>query len=181
MPNTVEEWEQVANDFAVRWNFPNCFGAMDGKHIIMQCPAHGGSTYFNYKGTHSIVLMALVDANYKFLYIDVGCNGRIADGGVFSNCSLSTALEQNALNLPAPRPLPSRTSPVPYVIVADDAFPLKPYIMKPYPFRNQPMAKRVFNYRLSRAQRMESAFGILAARFRVLRSPICLVVLFSNK
>jgi hypothetical protein len=57
---------------------------------------------------------------------------RISDGGVFKNCSLSTALETNQLNIPKAAPLPERINPCPYVIVADDAFPLKPYIMKPF-------------------------------------------------
>lgn len=105
--------------------------------------------------------------------IDVGCNGRISDGGVFSNCSLSRPLAENSLNIPGPKALPHREKLVPHVIVADDAFPLKPYIMKPYPFRDQPLPKRIHNYRLSRARRVvENAFGILANRFRVLRNAI---------
>lgn len=139
----------------------------------MKAPSNSGSLYFNYKGTNSIVLMALVGADYKFLYVDVGCNGRISDGGVFANCSLSTALENNTLNIPQPKPLHDQSNSVPFVIVADDAFPLKPYLLKPFPFRNQPGPNRIFNFRLSRARRVvENAFGLLSVRFRVLRRPI---------
>ena len=80
----------------------------------------------------SIVLLALLDADYKFLYVDIGCNGRISDGGVFKNSSLGIALEMKPLNLPSPEPLPGRLDPIPFFIVADDAFPLKENIMKPY-------------------------------------------------
>ena len=62
---------------------------MDGKHIEIKQPKHRGSYYFNYKGQFSSVLLALVDANYKFIYLDVGCNGKISDGGVFRNSTLS--------------------------------------------------------------------------------------------
>lgn len=47
-----------------------------------------------------------------------------SDGGVFQNCSLSNALGTNSLNIPKPKPLPGGDKPVPFVVVADDAFPL---------------------------------------------------------
>lgn len=117
--------------------------------------------------------MAICDANYKFLYIDVGCEGRISDGGVFNKSSFATALENETLQLPHPRTLPGRDEPVPYVIVADDAFALRKNIMKPFPGALLPPSQRIFSYRLSRARRViENAFGIMSAKFRVFRSPI---------
>lgn len=47
---TKEDWEQIAKHFDHLWDFPNCIGALDGKHIRMRCPANGGSKYINYKG-----------------------------------------------------------------------------------------------------------------------------------
>ncbi|XP_066970013.1 putative nuclease HARBI1 [Macrobrachium rosenbergii] len=127
VPNSNEEWNKVADEFQEKCQFPNCMGAIDGRHIVLKQPQNSGSLSFNYKGTNSIVLMALVDANYKFLYIDVGCNGRISDGGVFANCSLSQALENNILNVPNGRPLDYTRSnrQIPLVAIGDDAFPLK--------------------------------------------------------
>lgn len=146
---------------------------MDGKHVVIQAPKKEGSVYFNYKGTHSIVLLALIGPNYEIIYFDVGCNGRISDGGVYNNCALSKCLQQNTLHFPSPRSLPGRTIPTPYVIVADDAFALKKYIMKPFPFKSLPVQHRVFNYRLSRARNVvENFFGQIAARFRILHKPI---------
>ena len=75
-----------------KWGFPNCVGALDRKHINIKCPKNTGSYHFNYEGTFSLVLLGLVDADYKFIYVDVGCNGRISDGGVSRNASLSKAL-----------------------------------------------------------------------------------------
>ena len=83
----------VANEFFTQWQFPNCIGALDGKHIRIVPPPNSGSLYFNYKQYNSVVLMALVDACYKVLYVDIGSYGRISDGGVFNSCSLSAALE----------------------------------------------------------------------------------------
>ena len=117
--------------------------------------------------------MALVDANYKFIFVDVGCNGRISDGGVFGNSTLYHGLEHDLLSLPSPKALPGSENVVPYHIVADEAFPLKPYLMKPFSQRGLTREKRMFNYRWSRGRRcVENAFGILANRFRVFRTPL---------
>lgn len=176
VPNTEEEWKAIADQYLEKWNFNNCIGAMDGKHVLINPPANSGSLYFNYKGSFSIVLLALVDADYKFLYVDVGCNGRISDGGVFKNSSLYRALEDNSLHIPGPGPLPGSNEVTPHVIVADDAFPLKTYIQKPYSRKGLTQEQRIFNYRLSRARRVsENVFGIFANRFRVFMLPMNLV------
>lgn len=173
MPNTTAEWLEVAKDFNESWNMPHVLGAMDGKHIVFQAPRSSGSTFYNYKGQHSIVLLAVVDAKYRFLYIDVGVNGRVSDGGVFKQSDLAKAIELNTLNIPRECPLPSRELPVPFVFVADAAFPLSQNILKPFPLRNLTYQQRIFNYRLSRARRVvENAFGILANRFRILLTSI---------
>ena len=163
VPTTEEEWKKIADAFASNWNFNNCIGAMDGKHIVIRPPPNSGSYYFNYKHTFSIVLLAIVDADYKFVYVDIGCNGRISDGGVFRNCNMYQMLEQKKLNVPEPTPLPGSTIMCPYTLVADDAFPLKMYILKPYGQVGLTREKRIFNYRLRRV--VENAFGILANRF----------------
>jgi DDE superfamily endonuclease len=163
----------VAGDFSSKWNFPHCIGALDGKHIAICPPPNSGSLYHNYKQFFSIVLLAVVDANYKFIYVDVGQYGRVSDGGVFNNSSLYEAMQRNILQIPQPTAIEGTDVVVPYVFVADDAFALKPNIMKPYAFRQCSSAKRVFNYRLSRARRMvESAFGILSSRFRVFKTTV---------
>lgn len=148
---------------------------MDGKHVMMQAPFSSGTEFFNYKGFFSIVLLALVDANYNFMYVDVGCQGRISDGGVLKNSKLYVKLERRMLNIPEPAVLRVPYSiEVPYMILADKAFALNEYTMKP--FEGNPAVgspERVFNYRLSRARRVsENAFGILSAVFRVLRKPM---------
>ena len=144
---------------------------MDGKHTEIKQTKNRGSYYFNYKGRFSIVLLALVDANYKFIYADVGCNGRISDGGVFRNSTLSKAISTNLLNIPGPRTLDDGETKAPYVIVADDAFPLMENLIKPYPFRGLSKKQRIYNYHLSRARRIvENVFGILANCFRIFLS-----------
>lgn len=82
MPSCEDEWRVIANDFGNRWNFHNCIGAMDGKHFKIYPPLKSGSLFYNYKDSFSIVLLAVVDAQLQFVYLDVGTNGRISDSGI---------------------------------------------------------------------------------------------------
>ena len=148
---------------------------MDGKHIETKQPKNSGSYYFNYKGRFSIVLLALVDANYKFIYADVGCNGRISDGGVFRNSTLSKAISTNLLHIPGPRTLDDGETEALYVVVADDAFHPMENLMKPYPLRGLSKKQRIYNCHLSRERRIvENVFVILVNCFRIFLSPILL-------
>ena len=121
-PSTPEEWQKVSKKFEIKWNFPKCLGAIDGKHILVQAPQNSGSYFFNYKGQYSTVLMAVVDAEYKFLIATVGVNGRVSDGGVFRATGVSNFIE-NASNTLKKTSLPGRKLRIPYTFVADDAFP----------------------------------------------------------
>lgn len=76
-------WKRISEGFKDNANFPHCLGALDGKHIRIQCPRNSGSLYFNYKKYNSIVLLALVDSNYLFTVIDVGSYGRENDSTIF--------------------------------------------------------------------------------------------------
>ncbi|XP_044750572.1 protein ALP1-like [Coccinella septempunctata] len=174
VPKTNAEWVNVSDEFERKWNFPNCIGAIDGKHVEIIKPADTGSYYFNYKKKFSIVLFALVDANYEFLVAEAGANGRTSDGGVLSNSLFYEKFKNNKLNIPEYGNLPNDfPEPMPFVLVGDDAFPLKRNLMKPYRETKLSNEQIIFNYRLSRARRIvENAFGILASRFRILLNTI---------
>lgn len=177
IPRSQEGWREIADEYLKRWQIPNCLGSMDGKHIKLQCPPKSGSDYINYKKYFSIVLFALVDADYNFLYANVGCQGRISDGGVFNNSALCRLLNDNELNIPHKTPLPGRNLPVPYFFLGDDAFPLQPHIIKAYD-GNHTMgsSKRVFNYRVCRGRRVvENVFGQLTHKFKIFHRPIQLI------
>ena len=75
----------------------------------------------------------------RFTLVDLGEVGRHSHGGVFSHSSFGEALEDGSLVLPEPAPLPATTGPhLPFVLVGDEAFPLKNYMLRPYPGRNLP-------------------------------------------
>lgn len=167
---TEETWRQIAADFWELWNFPNCVGAVDGKHVKIRAPPNSGSLFFNYKQTFSVVLLAVVDAKYRFVIIDIGAYGKNSDGGIFSNSKLGKGLENNTLSIPPDNILPGTTCSAPHVLVGDEAFPQKTYLMRPYPGAQarDDSEKRYYNYRLSRARRVvENAFGILSQKFLI--------------
>ena len=168
-PTTPEEWKSKVQMFHNRWNFPHCVGAIDGKHITVKKPAKNGTLFYNYKGFFSIVLLAIVDANYQLMYVDIGQTGSGSDAGVFNDSPFRVAMEEGALNVPKADPLPHSEQPIEYFLVGDDAFALKTWLMKPLPLNNMTHQRRVYNYRLLRARRVvENALGILASRFRCL-------------
>ncbi|XP_067210492.1 uncharacterized protein [Linepithema humile] len=130
---TADSWRRIAEDFYEIWNFPNCIGAVDGKHIQIQCPPKTGSLYYNYKQFFSIVLMAAADAKYKFTWVDIGDYGSMSDGGIWAESAFGSALEEGSVDLPLPRLLPNSNIMFPHFFVGDEAFPLKMYMMRPYP------------------------------------------------
>ena len=74
-PTLPEDWLLVKSVFRRRWNFPHALGALDGRHIPIRSPQGGGSLFRNSKGFHSIVLLALVHGDSKFLLVDMGAAG----------------------------------------------------------------------------------------------------------
>lgn len=140
-------WMQTANRYWELWNLPNCVGSIDGKHIRIKAPLKSGSTYFNYKGYFSIVLLAVCDADGVFLSVDVGEYGRNSDGRALRESAFGKALANDQLNLPEAAPLPGESagSDFSYYFAADEAFLLTNHIMKPYPRRQLTNEKRIFN------------------------------------
>lgn len=196
MPQPTEEmFKTISRKFRSLWDFPNCIGAIDGKHVRIKAPKNSGSTFFNYKDFHSVVMLALVDADNKFVAVDIGSYGREGDAskcitmnvifnfsdktnfilGIYLKSRFGQKILKKEFPIPPPQPLPGMNIVVPHVIVGDEAFALHEHLMKPYP-RNQSVAdktKAIYNYRLSRARRTtENTFGILCAFFRIFFQPI---------
>ena len=134
-----------------------------------------GSEYFNYKNFFSIVLMAVVDSDYCFRYIDVGSFGNESGSNILKSTNLGKRLYGKTLNLPQPEPLSNcqQGLSLPYVFVADEAFGMCENLMRPYPAKKLNTDERIFNYRLSRARRfVECGFGILANKWRIFHRPL---------
>ncbi|KAG7177258.1 putative nuclease HARBI1 [Homarus americanus] len=172
-PDSEDEWKQIANEYHEKWNFPNCLGAVGGKHVAIVPPNGAGSDYFNYRGSHSLVLMAIVNAKYEFIMCDFGTNGHVPDGGVMENTAFYRRLCDNNLKIPPGRKPKNSMSVLPFVFVGDEAFALRKDFMSPFSQGELTHDRRVFNYRVSRAHHVvENVFGIMSSRFKIFTKPI---------
>lgn len=170
---TKERFKTISRDFYKLWNFPNVIGAIDGKHVRIICPKNTGSMFFNYKKYFSVVLQAVVDANYQFIAIDVGGYGKQSDGGTFQASNFYKMLLTKDIEIPSPTYLPGTTVKTPYVFLGDDAYPLLTFLIKPYNGKNLSFEEECYNDRHSRARKtVECAFGLIYAKWRLLSKAI---------
>ncbi|XP_076280638.1 uncharacterized protein LOC143209179 [Lasioglossum baleicum] len=170
---TCDQWKSIAHRFQTLWNLPNCIGALDGKHIRIEKIPNTGSTNFNYKSYHSIVLLGCCDADGIFTMIETGYAGRNSDGGIFRASAIKSMLSNSQLDVPPPSELPCDDCLFPYYFVGDEAFPLCRYLLRPYSKRILDNIKRIFNYRLSRGRKtIECTFGMMTEKFQVLSTAI---------
>uniref|UniRef100_A0A182R593 DDE Tnp4 domain-containing protein n=1 Tax=Anopheles funestus TaxID=62324 RepID=A0A182R593_ANOFN len=143
---------RVEKEFFEKWKFPNCIGAVDGKHVRHKAPAKSGTQYYNYKKYFSVHLQAVDDAKCKFITVDVGEYGSRSDSGVFNSSTLTYAFKPFKY-------LCSKTS--------------FGYYNQRTSQNSADAAKLRFNESLSIARRcVECAFGILVAKWRCLKTEL---------
>ena len=126
-----KKWLEIYRKFEQRWNYPHVLGAIYGKHVRIIKPNNGGSYFYSYKYTHSIILFAKTGLEYECLYADLGSNDRVNDSGIWNKCSLNQAIDDGSLKLLEDEYL-TNDCKLPYVFLGDDVFALKEFMMKPY-------------------------------------------------
>lgn len=156
----------VIEGFKTKWNVPQCAGAIDGCHIPVRPPADNHTDYYNRKGWYSVLLQAVVDHDYLFRDVVVGWPGSVHDARVFSNSNVyHKANNRSILNTNSTKILNTDVFPF---LVADSAYPLETWVMKPFPYNSALNSKqRNFNLLVYRARIVtENACGRLKARWR---------------
>ncbi|KAJ8967550.1 hypothetical protein NQ314_002865 [Rhamnusium bicolor] len=128
--------------------FDSTDGAVDGKHIVP--PSNSGSFYWNYKGRNRLVLMTIVNVNYKFIMVHFGTNDRVSDGGVIENTVFYEKLKRHTLQIPGPCKSKNSKEPLPIVFVGDEAFAIREDFLKLFGQQQLTRGRRVYKYRLSR-------------------------------
>jgi hypothetical protein len=140
---TKEQLELSSLEFERRANFPNCLGAVDGKHIQVIKPEHSGSIFYNYKEFFLLVLMAVADTNYRFVYVDMGSYGKDCDCITFKPSTLWTSIQTIMLEFPSERPLSDTEVPhVPHFFVGDAGCALNTNILGPFGGSNLSVKKK---------------------------------------
>ena len=113
-----------------------------GKHVVIAASC--------------IVHLAISDAKYNFTLVDVGQYGSNNDRGVLAQSKISSGFENNTLNLPESKVLPGKKVDIPYFLVGDEIFPLKPWLLCPHPGMLLQLLEMIYNYRHSRIRRKDN-------------------------
>uniref|UniRef100_A0A1X7V9H6 DDE Tnp4 domain-containing protein n=2 Tax=Amphimedon queenslandica TaxID=400682 RepID=A0A1X7V9H6_AMPQE len=96
--SSIEQWKCIAREYERELNYPHCIGAIDGKHICIECPSNAGSAFYNYKNYHSMVLLAVCDAHYTFTMVDIGGYGRDNDASIFGESYIGQVFQQELIH-----------------------------------------------------------------------------------
>lgn len=167
-PQTEEEWIRISTIFERTTRFPSCLGAACARHIELRKASKADSDYLNERRRPSVLLSAVVDANYEFLVADTcPCGHLSADNP--PNSILERKLRSTKL------PCQPNPDKLPYVFVADECFKLQENFMVPYRAVTDKggEANKLFNRQLVRAnQRAAKTLAIMAWRFGVLQTPV---------
>lgn len=158
----------VVQGFRDTWGFPNCGGSIDGSHIPKTAPVEFHTDYYNRKGWYSMIVQAVADHKYRFMDIYTGWPGSVHDARVFANSTIYKKGMEGQLFHNLTKEVDGEDLPV--VLLGDSAYPLLPWLMKPFP-HNGVLSRdqQHYNYQLSRARIViENAFGRLKARWRCL-------------
>ena len=99
-----------------------------------------------------MILLALADADYKFIKVSVAEYGSASNCEVFNESELKELVEGGELGFPNPEPLPGLTENLPNFFLGDETFPMRTWMIKPYSRMRLGQDERIFNYRLARAR-----------------------------
>uniref|UniRef100_T1IHT3 DDE Tnp4 domain-containing protein n=1 Tax=Strigamia maritima TaxID=126957 RepID=T1IHT3_STRMM len=170
-----ENWLQVARDFNEVWNFPHCLGAINGKYVDIEYPRNYQTVF---KSASRILVTGVADSHYRFIHFDVTTCDIQENGVDFPSTSFGKRLfsTDNVLGLPGNQQYGGKYN-LPFVYIADDAYPLSTHVIKPFHSGDRELSKEetIFNRRLHHAKlSVDNAFGILASKWRCLSKRLVL-------
>ena len=163
---------EVMDGFKQTLGVPQCAGSIDGSHVPVTPPAMNPTDYYNRKGWYSMLVQAVVDHKLLFRNLCVGWPGSVHDARVLANSSVYKKISNGQLLVG--NTVQVQQHPLRPFIFGDSAYPLLPWLMKPFSFSSSlSLEQKLFNYRISRARVVvEIAFGRLKGRWRRLSKQI---------
>jgi len=153
MPKSEEDFKKNILDMKEIWQFPYRWAVIAGCHIPIKCPAGGLKSckeYHSFKNFYSIVMMAMVDSNCRFIWGTCGFPGNSHDAIIFQSTQMWSDIKEGKFIPQIAKNINGVL--VPPLVVGDSAFPFQPWLMKPYSNAVLTPKQRYFNYRVSRAR-----------------------------
>lgn len=159
-PNTAAEMEQEKKSWQRKYRFPSSIGAIDCTHILIKRPGKYSDEFVNRKGLHSFNVQATCNATESFTSVDCEWSGSVHDARIWRNSGIFDVMQDNASGA---------------LLLADEAYPLTPWMMKPYRDPVTP-SQKIYN-RIHTKERViiERVFGQVKQRFPILQSKIRVV------
>ena len=166
-PETIAEVNASIATFAELTYLPNVVGAIDGSHIRVKAPNDSAPDYFSRYQQHDFIIQAIVDGKKIFMDFACGYPGSMHDARVLRRSTIFQRAENgNILTQPTVNVTGNDIGPY---LLGDSAYPLSPWLMKPYPEGTRDPREIAFNRELSSARvKVECAFGVLKSRWRIL-------------
>ncbi|XP_030042759.1 protein ANTAGONIST OF LIKE HETEROCHROMATIN PROTEIN 1 [Microcaecilia unicolor] len=161
--------QDALSQFEERYGLPQVAGVVSALHVPIRAPNETTNSYFNAKGWYSVILQAVVDHQFCFWDLNVGCPGKISHARVLANSELYDRASRGVLFPAASKNIAGVD--VPIYLLGDSAYPLLPWLMTP--FLGVPgvltSEQHSFNERLATARLLaEVAFTRLKGRWRCL-------------
>ena len=133
-PKSKEEFLVKMQEMESQWQFEYAFSAIDCSHLPIKRPPGGAQAikeYHNFKNFYSVILLALVDAKYRFIWASLSAPKNAHDSTLFQSTSLwSNIVSGDVLSEAAAKT--NDDIVIPPLIVGDGAFPMRSFLLKPY-------------------------------------------------
>lgn len=142
---------------------------MSGREVFLKPDVDNG--FKTLKAYKSIHLITLVDPNYNFIFTYAGLTPSESiknKSSMFEKC-------HRFLERKGGKNLPKSEIFAPFIITADDTFPLLENIIPPYPYPypQTNTKKSFFNSKLDKmSDSAKNAYRLMSTAFRVLRKPM---------
>ena len=167
-PESEAETRAATETFEELSELPNIVGAIDGSHVRIKAPKDSAVDYFSRYQQHDFIIQAVVNGQKLFLDFACGYPGSMHDARVLRRIAIFRRAEGGDI-LTVPTVDINGNEIGPY-LVGDSAYPLSPWLMKPYPEGTRDRDEINFNKELSSARvKVECAFGLLKSRWRILQ------------